>query len=156
MLKKFGGYDNNSENRVLEYRRWDDFIKSLHEKLDDISADMEFMFIDPLKLNVVSYKFLVLVAKHKTYIISDEDEKKDIYSRILKIYHALNKEDYRTYIKNNQTKNVNKALFDKRTADARLDLLELWSEINDSLAQNELNPKPLVIVKKDKGKALIS
>ena len=138
-MDKTGDYN---ENRVLEYRRWDDYIKSLHFKLDDISNDMELMFYDPLRINAVCSKMLVLISKNKSYM----PDFIVLYSKLIKIYDGLHDKDYSEYIKNGITKTNNKQVYDKRKAQAILDIMKMFEKINENLSENELNPKPLVKV----------
>ena len=124
-------------DRVLEYRRWDDYIKSLHSKLDDISDEMENMFYQSGVINTVCSKLLVLCSKYKAYI---KDQQK-IVIKLKKIYGGLHDKDYVQYIDKPLRSNPNAKLYENRKSAAINDLMLLFQEINDSLSENELNPK---------------
>jgi len=131
--------DYNSE---LAFKRWDDYIIHLHNKLEEIGGEAEQMFYISGKVNKVCTMLMVLYSRNSSYITNNK-----IKSDLVKIYENIHSKSYLDGA--NLIKRGKKSpYFEKTRNDSIIKLLNIIEIINIDLSNGELNPKPIQKKKK--------
>ena len=134
----------NNFNQELDFKVWDDYIRGLHDKMEEIGNTAQEMFYNSGQINIVCSNLLVFYSKNSSYLAPE----KKLKERIRKVYELIHSSVY-VGAANIKLSGKPSPYFDTTKNNAIFELLDIIEEINKDLADGELNPKPKIVKPKE-------